>query len=155
MINQAGNWRIRIKKMPNNSQGFFPAVIWAHDPPFCSGGELRTQIGKGALVLKKKEVRVGPGRPNTWRFPSAEKALEKIREFGWEDPPYVEEVFQIMLLVKEGPRNHKLLENVQERWESLINGGMREEIPAVSGGIFRSPVLSISGHRMARQPILD
>lgn len=127
----------------------FPIFEWRYDCLHVrvSGGELLTQMASCTFFFKKDGIR--GGQHNKWKFSSIEEAMGKINQYGWVRPPFIDEVFQIMLFARDnlpkenGSERRIFLAGIQEKLEILISGGSKSQgagvAPDHSAGVLVSP----------------
>ena len=116
-------WTMAVKERPHRDGFSYPVFEWSFgsESEF-SGGELRAWPLQGTLIFQDRR------ESEPWRFQSVEEALAKVDEYGWGEPPNVDEVFQDALsthnrLQEEGVQGseeaEKIFKELKEKWEAL------------------------------------
>ena len=116
-------WTVTVKEIADDS---WPVVVWSYGLPHISlnKGELRTKLFDFTFIFIKH--RIGPGeiyqrrRPIQHNLSSIDAVMIKINELGWEEPPYLEEIFLAMLSIKGKPKTRGILREIKEKWEAII-----------------------------------
>ena len=110
--------KLREARTPNGIS--LPAFQWA----FCSstgmcGGIVYSVPFQGLVFRSFPEM-------HEWTFRSVEKLLEKLDEYGWGEPPYIDEVFQgalwtqLQFPVTTPEVAQNLFNKLQKEWATLL-----------------------------------
>lgn len=127
-------WFMSIRKMPHVSGFSYPVFEWSFGyKNGLRGGELRAWSLQGGLVFEDRRAPIEMPKYG-WRFKSIEEALAKIDEYGWGEPPYIDEVFQAMIEAKSRfpveclELAERIFQNLKEEWSAIITGDRENNI---------------------------
>jgi hypothetical protein len=112
-------WHMTVRNMPHKEGFSYPVFQWSYGfKKGLRGGELRVWPLQEILVF---EARRGEG---PFIFHTIEEAMVKVNEYGWGEPPHLQEVFlDAQKLKANPPKNIKELKNffaeLKRKWEEL------------------------------------
>ena len=106
--------------MPHQSGLSYPVFEWSFGrKDGIRGGELLAWPLQGLLVFQDRRGGL------EWKYESVEEALEKVDEYGWGEPPYIDEVFQDTIDTKgqfpieSTEAAEAIFEELRQKWTAL------------------------------------
>ena len=119
-VSAEADWAVKIVEMPHVSGISYPVFEWSFvREDGLRGGELRAWPLQGILVFQDRRGSMD------FPFETVEGALGKIDEYGWGEPPHIDEVFQDIretkkkFLAKSLEEAKQIFEELRQKWENL------------------------------------
>ncbi|PIR01888.1 MAG: hypothetical protein COY73_01195 [Candidatus Nealsonbacteria bacterium CG_4_10_14_0_8_um_filter_37_14] len=113
------NWFMGVQEMPHTSGISYPVFEWSFGAKDgIKGGTLRAWPFQGILVF---EV-----RGEEEKFDSIKIALKSINEYGWGEPPHINEVLQDILEtkskfpVRDIEEAKQVFKELRQKWQTLV-----------------------------------
>jgi len=121
-VDESLGWIMSIREMSHTSGVPYPVFEWSFGQgDGFRGGELRAWPILGTLVFRDRR------ESEDWPFESVEKALAKVDEYGWGEPPHIDEVFQALLEARNQlPAKNKedaerIFNELRQRWQGFLS----------------------------------
>lgn len=119
------DWRMAVREMSHVSGVRYPVFEWSFGgEDGLRGGELRVWPLQGMLIFQDRR------QSTDWKFQSIEKALAKINEYGWGEPPHIDEIFQDAITAHQklqvegvGSREEveQIFQTLRAKWMILVD----------------------------------
>jgi len=125
------SWIMSVRDMPHQAGFSYPVFEWSFgNKDGIRGGELRAWPLQGILVFEDRRAPTEMPEGG-WRFQTVGEAIEKINEYGWGNPPHLDEVFKQALEtkakfpLKSSKENSveeakRIFKELQQKWETLV-----------------------------------
>ena len=125
-VNPDLGWFMSIHEMPHVKGFSYPVFEWSFgSKDGLRGGELRAWSLQNMLVFEDRREPVEMPKGG-WKFKSVKEALAKIDEYGWGEPPYIDEVFTAMTETNnQFPVEcleiaERIFQNLKKAWAAVI-----------------------------------
>ena len=114
------SWIMQVRGMLHQSGLSFPVFEWRFRSELVWAGTVQAWF-QGFFIFRDRR------ESSELRFDKVEDLLVRIDTYGWGEPPYIDEIFlditetRQMFPVRTVEEAQRILQQLQQKWENLIN----------------------------------